>query len=495
MNSPGVSVAQRMLAIGKESLTYGVMASLGRFVNFLLVPIYAHTFSPSDYGVMDLIGVSSTFLSLVLELALSSSLGRFYYEVVEKERGVLLFSGLTMSLAFAGATTLGLALFSSGFSFLFFRTTAYSSAITLALLSIPVNIALTAVLLILRFERAVWTYNWLSLGRVVINVGLAVVFVVISKLGIVGVFWAQLISGAVITSVALVLVKDKFHLRLSASYLKDMLVFGLPLIPVSLLKQAQNYANRFVLGGVLGLAAVGVLGFGARIVSILLFIDFAFSRAWHPHSMSLITDGGASRVVPKVLTLYLAIMFCTASGLSLFSPEIIHLIAPSQYAQGSLVVGFLAGAFIMTGSYKIIGLGILVSKKTYLDTIAFFLGFLVNVSLTFLLIHMGDIIGAAVAPFLTSIMFFVVEYKIAQRQYFIAYEIHKVVLLLLVYTILVLISLWMQTLTLAPEIVYGLKGTIFVAMIIGIGLITFDRRHFHRAFSQAKQLLRPRSFL
>jgi O-antigen/teichoic acid export membrane protein len=243
----------------------------------------------------------------------------------------------------------------------------------------------------------------------------------------------------------------------------------------------------------LGLATVGVLGFGARIVSILLFIDFAFSKAWHPHSMSLITEGGAARVVPRVLTLYLAIMFGTASGLALFSPEILSLIAPAQYAQGSLVVGFLAGAFIMTGSYKIIGLGILVSKKTYLDTIAFFLGFLMNLGLTFLLIHTGGIVGAAVAPFLTSIMFFVVEYKIAQRQYFIAYEINKAAMLLVLYTILVLISLWLQTLILAPEILYGIKVTIFVVIITGIGLITFERRHFYRMFSQTKQLLRQRS--
>ena len=84
MISREVSVTHRILTIGKESLSYGVMASLSQFINFLLVPIYAHTFSPSDYGILDLIGVCSTFLSLVLELALSSSLGRFYYEVIEE---------------------------------------------------------------------------------------------------------------------------------------------------------------------------------------------------------------------------------------------------------------------------------------------------------------------------------------------------------------------------------------------------------------------------
>jgi hypothetical protein len=49
-------------------------------------------------------------------------------------------------------------------------------------------------------------------------------------------------------------------------------------------------------------------------------------------------------------------------------------------------------------------------------------------------------------------------------------------------------------LILAPEIVYGLKGTIFVAIIIGIGLITCERRHFHQVLSQAKQLLKQGSF-
>jgi hypothetical protein len=35
--------------------------------------------------------------------------------------------------------------------------------------------------------------------------------------------------------------------------------------------------------------------------------------------------------------------------------------------------------------------------------------------------------------------------------------------------------------------------TIFVAIITCIGLITFERRHFHQMFSQTKQLLRQRS--
>src|SRR3954452_22611720 len=60
----------------REGAVYAVAGLVSQGVAFLLFPFFAHAFEPSDYGVIDLIAVMMTIVSLTVALEVSQGLGR-----------------------------------------------------------------------------------------------------------------------------------------------------------------------------------------------------------------------------------------------------------------------------------------------------------------------------------------------------------------------------------------------------------------------------------
>ena len=75
----------------KNISIYGILPIVGKFLNFLLVPIYAKCFTPEQYGVIDLFDALVFFLLIVASLEIPTSMGRFFYdeESMEHKRKIV----------------------------------------------------------------------------------------------------------------------------------------------------------------------------------------------------------------------------------------------------------------------------------------------------------------------------------------------------------------------------------------------------------------------
>ena len=67
-----------------HSSIYGLGTVVSQLVAFLLLPVYTRYLTPTDYGVLETIGVSSGIIGLVVTVGIARALSRFYYES-EKE--------------------------------------------------------------------------------------------------------------------------------------------------------------------------------------------------------------------------------------------------------------------------------------------------------------------------------------------------------------------------------------------------------------------------
>ena len=54
--------------LASQTLTYGLSTIIGRFINFLLVPLYTAVYSPHDYGIVTDLYALVAFLNIVLIL-------------------------------------------------------------------------------------------------------------------------------------------------------------------------------------------------------------------------------------------------------------------------------------------------------------------------------------------------------------------------------------------------------------------------------------------
>jgi O-antigen/teichoic acid export membrane protein len=63
--------------LASQTAVYGISSVLGRFLNYLLVPLYTYTFLPADYGVVAEFYAYMGFLAVLLAFGLETGYFRF----------------------------------------------------------------------------------------------------------------------------------------------------------------------------------------------------------------------------------------------------------------------------------------------------------------------------------------------------------------------------------------------------------------------------------
>ena len=64
--------------LGKDSVIYGLGSSISQFIGLFLVPFYTKALTPSDYGVLAIVGLFTQFTDPILSLGLDNALFRYF---------------------------------------------------------------------------------------------------------------------------------------------------------------------------------------------------------------------------------------------------------------------------------------------------------------------------------------------------------------------------------------------------------------------------------
>ena len=72
--------------IGQHTLIYSVGNILSRMIGFFMIPVYTHYLTPGDYGVIELLDLTTYFISMVIGVGMSHAILRFYYEYQDQEQ-------------------------------------------------------------------------------------------------------------------------------------------------------------------------------------------------------------------------------------------------------------------------------------------------------------------------------------------------------------------------------------------------------------------------
>ncbi|MDI6722916.1 MAG: oligosaccharide flippase family protein, partial [Candidatus Aenigmarchaeota archaeon] len=80
-------IKQETKIIAKHSFVYMLGAILSRAIGFLMIPIYTQFLIPADYGVIQLLALTTDVIGTVISVGISSAMYRFYFDYdTEKER-------------------------------------------------------------------------------------------------------------------------------------------------------------------------------------------------------------------------------------------------------------------------------------------------------------------------------------------------------------------------------------------------------------------------
>lgn len=419
---------QQLKRLGGETIVYGTSTIIGRFLNFLLVPLYTNVLLPGPYGVIAVVYSIVAFANVIYSYGMESAYFK-YSSTLEmgtpEENFTTPFASLFATSTFFSIMMIVLA---SPLAAAINLPREYDSVVYYAAGILAFDALAIIPFASLRMERKAVQFASLKFLNIAVNVGMNIALLVGLHMGVEGIFISGLTASVLTFLLLLPTIVRHLGGRFNGALLKSLLKFGLPSIPAGLSATAVQVIDRPILRALTDDATVGVYQANYRLGIFMMLIVSMYDYAWRPFFFSMAKDPRAKEIFARALTYIVLLMSAVFLAVSLFIGDLVkisifgrHIISPNYWGGLDIVPVVLLG-YLFFGVYINVSAGIYLQKKTqYLPAITF-LGALVNVIANYLLIPVSGMLGAAWATFFAYLAMAAGGYFVAQRVYPVKYE-------------------------------------------------------------------------
>jgi len=387
----------------RHSAVYGLGSILSQLVGFLLIPIYTHFINPSEYGVLQLVLLTTNIIGIAVGLKITSGVFRFYFETDDvNERKIVISTAIIGIGVISGTILIPFVLGGNWLSGIILGNKNLGYLMKISFLALWFGLLLELVFAYIQIRERSGLFTTLSLARLITALSLNIYFVVVMKIGVLGIVLSTLINNVVYSAVGVPFLVRKIGVRFSWKWTKLMLRYGLPFFPATLGNIATHSSDRYFLRFYLSLADTGIYSLGYRMgSSIHNLFTVAFSRIWNVRKFALYKSDNALEIYAKMCTYFMGFLIFVALGMSLFAKDIVMIITPSDYWGASKIIPAVILCYLIFSFEDFVTLGILIAKKTERITLINLTGAALNIGFNFLLIPPLGLYGAVVSTFLT----------------------------------------------------------------------------------------------
>jgi len=255
-----------------------------------------------------------------------------------------------------------------------------------------------------RAEERVATLSTVNLVIRAGSVAAGIVAAVLLVPGLTGYLLGMLAFEALVVAVLTVFFtrRGRFQLpRLAASTMRQLILFGAPLLLFELSSLINLYADRFLINHFLGSAQVGIYSVGynlamyvqALITAPLWMAVFpVYTKIWE-------TEGAqkTSEFLGGLLQYYLRGAFLIATVVSLTSHELITILATAKFSAAAQITPYVIVSVLIYGATHITAAGFYLIKRTKTIAVLTIGGAAVNILVNLVFIPAWGILGAAYA--------------------------------------------------------------------------------------------------
>ena len=428
-----------MLKILKSTIKNSFIYSFGnistKIAGFILLPIYTKHLSVATYGMLSILEITSQIMIAFFGMALYQAFFRWYWDkqYIDKQKSIFFTSSVFSTLT-AALMVIIIFIFSKPISQLLFDKPDYSYLLNLMAITSAIEIILQMPITLIRLQEKPGLFTITNILRLTVSLSLTVYFVAYANREIDGIYEATLIAQLTgILFLSKYLWKN-IVINWESKILKDMLVFSFPLCLSGISAVLLAITDRYALNFLGGLSDVGIYSLGFKMANTInVFIVASINLAISPIIFRMMDDPNNKRFYSKTMTYYtFGLMFCVL-GMSFFGKEIIKVLSSKPAYWDSYKVIPLISTAVLFGMLKDVSItGLQIVKKTKIIALIITLMAVLNLTLDIILIPYFHFIGAAIASLIAQCVYFIIVYKTSQRNYFIPYEINKVIKMLIV---------------------------------------------------------------
>ncbi len=436
--------ANPLKQLAGQTAIYGVSSVLGRFLNYLLVPIHTAVFFPAQYGVVTEIYAYTAFLLVILTYGMETAF--FRYSEKEGKSTDSVYSTIMVSVLSTSALFILLIVTFAGDLAMLIQHAQHQEYI-LYLSFIVAFDAISAIPLArLRAQDRPGRFAVVKLTNIGVNIGgnlfllllcpwliktdIPVVsdFVALFHPGkpVVGhIFLANVIASA--TQVVMLFPEFfKIKKKLSFKLWREMMIYALPLLIFGLAGIMNETLDRLLLKYMLpeneALRQVGIYGACYKISILMTIFIQAYRYAAEPFFFAKAKTKDAREMYALMMNYFVIAGAAIFLGTMLYLDIIIHFI-DEKYWVGRDVIPILLMANLFLGIFYNLSIWYKLTNKTRFGAYLSILGALITVGLNIYWIPRIGFMGSAWATFVCYGIMMVLSYFIGRKHYHVDYKL------------------------------------------------------------------------
>ncbi|MCI7575213.1 MAG: polysaccharide biosynthesis C-terminal domain-containing protein [Bacteroidales bacterium] len=449
MSATASSSGMRTLA--KETAIYGLSSIIGRFLNWLLVPLYTFVLQQqSDYGIVTNLYAWTALLLVILTYGMETGFFRFANKE-ECKAGAVYTTVLT----------------SVGFTSLLFAVLCVVLRQPIAnVLNYPTHSDFIAMLGVvvsmdafgsipfayLRYKKRPMKFAVLKLLMIFLNIAFNIFFLVICPkvqdsalvswfyrpdYGVGYVFVANLISTL---SVTLMLLPDILAEKYAFSFslLKQILRYSLPLLILGIAGVMNQTLDKilfpFLYPGDAS-SELGIYGACFKIAMVMMMFTQAFRYAYEPYIFSKHKDKNSVEAYADAMKYFIIFSLLILLGMIVYLDLLKLIIAPSYWV-GLKVVPIVLWAYVFQGIFFNLSLWYKLTDKTrfgaYFSIIGCFITLIINVAFVPRFSYMASACASLVCYFVIMLL----SYFIGKKYLYVPYDLRCIGFYILLTTVI-----------------------------------------------------------
>ena len=429
--------------LAKQTAIYGISTILGRFLSYMLTPIYTRIFGAADYGIVTDIYALIPFALVLLNMGMESSYFRFAAKAEANAASEAeAVSGKRRLFATTwGVTTLAAALF---FAVVWLLKMPVAHVMGEVYVSNPEFIVLVAAIIFfdvsccipfsrLRQQGQAFRFVVLKLFNIIMQVVLALVFwgagLFATEFGVGWALVANLIS-SIATWLLVLSATEIVAPRIDRRLLGAILVYSLPLLVSGIAGTATELIDRQLIKYLVpadSMAELGIYGAIAKIAVMMTLFTQMYRYAAEPFFLSNFKKEEFVEMNAAAMKYYVIVAMTIFIGIGLFK-DVFALIVGRDFRHGIYILPLILGGNVLSGMWLNLSFWYKREERTGLAVWVTFSGLITTVVAGVLLIPRYGFAGAACGRLIAEAVMVGVSFTLNRIFYPTPYDLRGIAL-------------------------------------------------------------------
>lgn len=448
--------------LARDTVVYGLSSIVGRFLNWLLVPMYVRVLaSPGEYGIVtNLYGWTALLLAL-LTFGMETTYFRFSNRK-DEEAPMKVYAN---SLIFVSILSALFALL--GFLFLqpisnFLGYASHPEYVGMLIFIVVLDAITSLPFARLRCEERAWKFAGIKLANIALNILFNIFFLlvcpVIHEHAPQAISWfyipdygvGYILVSNVITSIANVLMLNKelrgFRYSIDMPRMRRMIVYAVPILGISIAGILNQAVDKILFPFLFvdkaeATMQLGIYGACFKIAVVMVMFIQAYRYAIEPFIFKRNRDND-DRHSNAITTLYFTIFsLLIYLGVSFYLDDIFkYLVSPAYYEGLKVVPIVMAGEFLF-GLYFNLSFWFKLNDQTYWGTCFTVIGCIITIAVIVLFVPIYGYVACAWATVACNGIMLLLSYFVGRKRYPVPYPLRKMFAYILLAAVLFVVGM------------------------------------------------------